>query len=118
MRARIYKRDQYDRVVATVYVWKGLLRRDVGKEMLKAGWATIYDAKSGSEFGGKEEKYRMIEAWAKSKKRGMWGGNMKLFESPREYKTRTGPNPATSKAKAGAEPAAGGVLAKIFGVRK
>lgn len=86
--------------------------------MLKAGWATVYDAKSGSEFGGKEEKYRKIEAWARNKKRGMWAGDMKMFESPRDYKTRTGANSETSKVKAAAEPAAGGVLAKIFGSKK
>ncbi len=58
IRAYVYKRDQYDRIVATVYVWKGLLRRDVGLQMLRAGLATVYEAKSGAEFGvGLEEKW-------------------------------------------------------------
>lgn len=38
--------------------------------MLKAGLATVYEAKSGAEFGvGLEEKYRKAEWWAKLKKR-------------------------------------------------
>ncbi|KAI0817921.1 SNase-domain-containing protein [Xylaria sp. FL0064] len=88
VRAKIYKRDQYDRIVATVYVRRFLFRRDVGLEMLKSGFATTYEAKSGSEFGGLEEKYKAAEAWAKERKRGMWSGKPEHFESPREYKTR------------------------------
>lgn len=89
VRAYIYKRDQYERVVATVFVRRFLIRRDVGKAMLKAGLATVYEAKIGAEFGEVEAKYREIEAEAKRKKRGMWAGKMEEFESPRDYKTRT-----------------------------
>jgi endonuclease YncB( thermonuclease family) len=75
--------------VATVYVRKGILRRDVGLQMLKAGLATVYEAKTGAEFGiGLEDKYRKAEWWAKLRKRGMWAGKAKDFESPREYKAR------------------------------
>lgn len=88
MRARIYKRDQYDRVVATVFVRRWLLRRDVGLEMLKRGLATVYEAKIGAEFGGLEEKYKAAEKKAKEKKRGIWGIEPEVFESPRDYKTR------------------------------
>ena len=88
MRAYIYKRDQYDRAVATVYVRKWLLRRDVGLQMLRMGLATVYDAKSGAEFGMLEDKYRKAERWAKLKRKGMWGGKKKDYESPRDYKTR------------------------------
>ena len=84
----MYKRDQYDRAVATVYVRKWLLSRDVGLQMLRKGLATVYEAKSGGEFGELEAKYRMAERWAKWNKRGMWGGKKKYFESPRDYKTR------------------------------
>ncbi|KAI1482772.1 SNase-domain-containing protein [Daldinia eschscholtzii] len=90
VRARIYRRDQYDRVVATVYVRRFLFRRDVGLEMLKRGLATTYEAKTGAEFGGLEEKYKAAESKAKAAKRGMWGGNPQFFESPRDYKTRMG----------------------------
>ncbi|KAH8676002.1 hypothetical protein BX600DRAFT_508188 [Xylariales sp. PMI_506] len=88
VRAKVYKRDQYDRIVATVFVRRFLLRKDVGLEMLKRGLATTYEAKSGAEFGGLEAKYKAAEARAKAKKRGIWGGDPASFESPREYKTR------------------------------
>ena len=87
VRAYVYKRDQYDRAVATVYVRKGFLRRDVGLQMLKTGIATVYEAKTGAEFGALEDKYRGMEAWAKGRKVGIWGS--KEFESPRDFKTRT-----------------------------
>ncbi|PMD51769.1 SNase-domain-containing protein [Hyaloscypha bicolor E] len=89
VRAYIYKRDQYERVVATVWVRRFLFRRDVGKEMLRAGLATVYEAKKGAEFGDFEENYRKAEAKAKRKKRGMWKGNPQDYESPRDYKIRT-----------------------------
>ncbi|KAL9633489.1 MAG: hypothetical protein Q9204_003377 [Flavoplaca sp. TL-2023a] len=89
VRVYVHKRDQYDRAVGTVYVRKWLLRRDVGLQMLKRGLATVYEAKSGAEFGGLEAKYRTAEKWAKLRRKGMWGGSMKGHESPREYKTRT-----------------------------
>ncbi|KAI0009789.1 SNase-domain-containing protein [Xylariaceae sp. FL0662B] len=88
VRAKIYKRDQYDRIVATVFVRRFLVRRDVGLEMLRKGLATTYEAKSGVEFGGLEEKYRAAESQARAKKIGIWGGKPQHFESPREYKTR------------------------------
>lgn len=62
VRAKIHKRDQYDRIVATVFVRRFLFRRDVSLEMLKRGLATTYEAKSGVEFGGLEEKYKLAEA--------------------------------------------------------
>ena len=92
MRAYIYKRDQYDRVVATVWVRRFLLRKDVGREMLKRGLATVYEANHGAEFGDFEEKYRRTEKWAKRWRKGIWAGKAKDFESPRDYKTRTSMN--------------------------
>lgn len=98
VRAYIYRRDQYDRVVAKVYVRRWLFKKDIGLEMLKAGLATVYEAKSGSEFGNSEEQYRAAEKKAKAQKVGMWakpsllqrlgGGGTKVTESPREYKAR------------------------------
>jgi endonuclease YncB( thermonuclease family) len=98
VRAYIYRRDQYDRIVAQVYVRRWLFRKDVGLEMLKAGLATIYEAKSGAEFGTSEAKYRAAEEKAKAQKVGMWakptllqklgGASTKAPESPREYKAR------------------------------
>lgn len=89
VRAYIHKRDQYERVVATVRVRRFLLfRKDVSLEMLKRGLATTYEAKTGAEFGGCEEQYKAAEAAAKSRKHGIWGTKPSLFESPREYKNR------------------------------
>ncbi|KAI9701665.1 MAG: putative endonuclease lcl3 [Bogoriella megaspora] len=110
VRAYIYRRDQYDRVVATVYVRTGLWRRrrDIGEEMLKRGLATVYEAKNEQfmEFGEKRERYQELEKRAKTGKVGMWGGRERKgmwgkvmswmgvggkevsLESPREYKTR------------------------------
>ena len=89
VRAYVYKKDQYDRAVASVYVRRGLLRRDVGLQMLRKGLATVYEAKTGAEFGHLEQKYRRAEKWAKVRRIGIWGGRKKDFESPRDYKTRT-----------------------------
>lgn len=98
VRAYIYRRDQYDRVVASVFVRHGLFKRDVGLEMLKSGLATVYEAKTGSEFGDLEQKYRDAEAKAKEGRVGMWTQPSVLgrffskpkekLESPREYKDR------------------------------
>ncbi|CAO2656864.1 Nn.00g056670.m01.CDS01 [Neocucurbitaria sp. VM-36] len=98
VRAYIYRRDQYDRVVAQVYVRKWLLKKDVGLEMLKMGLATVYEAKTGAEFGAVEEKYRAAEGNARERRIGMWtkpsliqrlgGAGTKAPESPREYKNR------------------------------
>lgn len=88
MRAYIYRRDQYNRIIATVYVRWFLIRRDVGLEMLKRGLATTYEAKHGAEFGGLKAVYEEAEAKAKKKRMGMWSGKPSTFESPRDYKTK------------------------------
>lgn len=73
-------------------------KRDVGEEMLRRGWATVYEAKFGSEFGGREGVYREMEERARKRGVGMWaksgvvgrllGRSGGVKESPREYKTR------------------------------
>lgn len=88
VRCYIHKADQYGRVVGTVYIRKGILRRDVGLQMLRAGFATVYEAKGGADFGGpdREKAYKEAEEVAKRKRKGMWAA--KDLESPREYKNR------------------------------
>ncbi|ORY08828.1 putative endonuclease LCL3 [Clohesyomyces aquaticus] len=98
VRVKIYRRDQYGRVVGQVYVRKWLLRKDIGLEMLKIGLATVYEAKTGSEYGEFEQLYRDTEEKARKAKVGMWtkptilgrlrGEEAKAVESPRDYKTR------------------------------
>ncbi|PYH50036.1 thermonuclease family protein [Aspergillus saccharolyticus JOP 1030-1] len=100
VRAYVHRQDQYQRVVATVTVRRALdfpipfRRRDVSYEMLKKGLATVYEAKTGAEFGGaeRERKYRQAEWWAKLRGLGMWKGFRRndAWESPRDYKTRMG----------------------------
>lgn len=98
--AQVYRRDQYERAVCMVHRRKwGLLRTDVGEEMIKRGWATVYEAKFGSEFGNKEEAYRAAERRARERRVGMWAepgliatllgrNGSRTTESPREYKDR------------------------------
>ncbi|KAF4967617.1 hypothetical protein FSARC_4864 [Fusarium sarcochroum] len=89
VRASVYSRDQYNRIVATVYTRRWwLFRKDVGLEMIKSGMATTYEAKQGAEFGGKKKIYERAEAKAKRKRIGMWSGKPADFESPRAYKTK------------------------------
>ncbi|KAI9662295.1 MAG: putative endonuclease lcl3 [Bathelium mastoideum] len=120
VRAHIFRQDQYGRVVAQVFVRpRGFLlprwrRRDVGEEMLRRGWATVYEAKDErySEFGGRRAEYEALERRAKERGIGMWAGGggkgaegkrglwervkgwvgMETkeveVESPREYKNR------------------------------
>ncbi|KAL6711976.1 putative endonuclease lcl3 [Coniothyrium glycines] len=98
VRVHLYRRDQYDRIVARVYVRKWLRRKDVGLEMLKLGLATVYEARTGAEFGDAEAQYRAAEEAAKEGKIGMWaqpsllqklsGSSVTPLESPREYKSR------------------------------
>ena len=99
VRVNIWRKDQYGRVVGTAYVRRGLLRRDVSLAMLQAGMATLYQAKWGSEFGGKEKIYSEAMEKARKAKAGMWKDERTVWdkilgrkevdrESPREYKTR------------------------------
>lgn len=97
VRAYPYSRDQYERVVSSVFKRKWVFfKSDVGLNMIKQGMATVYEAKFGSEFGGQEAKYRAAESKAKQKGIGMWQsgiwdrltGKAKAPETPREYKKR------------------------------
>ena len=62
----------------------------MGLQMLRQGLATVYEAKTGAEFGKVEEKYRRAEWWAKKQRKGMWAGKRGVYESPRDYKKRMG----------------------------
>lgn len=66
--------------------------------MVKQGLATTYEAKTGAEYGGLKGVYEKAEAKAKRKKKGMWAKkNRKVYESPRDYKTRmAGTDPGQS----------------------
>ena len=131
MWARIYRKDQYDRVVATVFVRKPpfFLRKDVGLEMLKIGLATTYEAKTGAEFGGPkmEQVYKNAEAAARRKGKGMWAntltgffgmGRRREIESPRQYKDRMRAAGNTMLEKKSAAPKAASAAKKATPVKK
>ncbi|EMC94984.1 hypothetical protein BAUCODRAFT_72309 [Baudoinia panamericana UAMH 10762] len=112
VRAYAWRRDQYERVVATVYCRRWVVwRLDVGEEMLRQGLATVYEAKAGAEFGGREKRYREVEGWAKRRKVGMWtepglverlvlGRRREEVETPRSYKNRVAARAKSSEAAA------------------
>ena len=87
VRVYLHRRDQYGRAVGTVYerlpwyrLWKN---ENVGVDMVRAGYATVYEAKYGAEFGGAgignkddgEAALREAEAKARSSRRGIWSGS-------------------------------------------
>lgn len=80
--------DQYQRVVSKVMVLKWTGFKDVSEEMIKAGLATVYEAKAGAEFDGKEDIYRKQQYKAQKKKLGMWSLNKNNLLTPRQYKNK------------------------------
>jgi endonuclease YncB( thermonuclease family) len=117
VRAHVYRRDQYGRIVASVKIRRWFFRKDVGLEMIKSGLATVYEAKTGSEFGNLEQVYRDAEAKARLQRKGMWSSSSGKFESPRDYKTRMAAVEA-AKATKGSAPKSttGGFFSKLFGL--
>ncbi|KZT05030.1 nuclease [Laetiporus sulphureus 93-53] len=95
---QLLRRDQYGRIVATVYLKPRILPSSLflGKplalEMLRAGWVEVYEL-SGAEYGrwGKEEFLRIQAeaqyAMSSAARRGMWKHGTD-GESPADYKRR------------------------------
>ena len=83
----LYAPDRYGRVVGQVYVRRWGIRRNVALEMIKAGYADIYE-QAGAEYGTKahEEKLRKALGWAKRLKRGMWSSKKVVL--PSEHKRK------------------------------
>ncbi|KAK9316187.1 hypothetical protein V1524DRAFT_469678 [Lipomyces starkeyi] len=88
VKIRLYSLDQYQRAVAkaTVLSWTG--QKDVSSEMLRAGWAIVYESKFQAAFGSTKETYQREEQYARDHKNGMWKYGKTLTESPAEYKRR------------------------------
>jgi len=86
---QLLHRDQYSRIVALPMLPTGIpfRYRNISIEMLKAGWATVYEQKY-AEYGPLGKKFYVdVEKKAKAAKRGMWiKGELK--ETPAEYKRR------------------------------
>ncbi|KAJ8103243.1 hypothetical protein POJ06DRAFT_176254, partial [Lipomyces tetrasporus] len=88
VRIRLYSIDQYQRAVAkaTVRSWTGPKDvwtgpKDVSSEMLRAGWAVVYESKFQAAFGSSKETYQREEQYALDHKNGMWKYGKTLIES-------------------------------------
>jgi endonuclease YncB( thermonuclease family) len=64
VRVKLLARDRYERVVCSVKIWRWGIRRDVSLEMVKAGWAEMYD-NAGAQYGGLERELRQAVETAK-----------------------------------------------------
>ncbi|KAF8312326.1 staphylococcal nuclease [Clavulina sp. PMI_390] len=89
---QLVHQDQYGRTVANVHLPPHLLPsslftgRNVGYEMVKAGWATTY-TQSGAAYGSfGKDGFLVAEAKAKASRKGMWVNGE--VETPAEYKKR------------------------------
>jgi endonuclease YncB( thermonuclease family) len=86
---QLHRRDHYQRLVCTVHDRHWLfpfVRRNVALDMLKAGWAVVYDA-AGAVYNGQEAAFREAERVARRKGVGMWRkGGEKTFVHPAEHK--------------------------------
>lgn len=80
-------KDQYGRTVGDAKVWKLTGPKNISAEMLKNGWAVVYDGKVGAEFNGKEEKFRKLEEVARKRRLGQFHSKGKV-ETPAEYKAK------------------------------
>ncbi|ANB13178.1 Lcl3p [Sugiyamaella lignohabitans] len=80
--------DQYGRTVGQASLWKWNGRRNVSKEMLRQGWAVVYEAKQGAEFNGQEAAFRKLEQASKNRKIGMFRKGTKSLVTPGEYKKK------------------------------
>ncbi|KAG8690136.1 putative endonuclease lcl3 [Ceratobasidium sp. 423] len=62
--------------------------KHLSMEMLRAGWATVYE-QGGAEYDPyTKEGFLEVEREAKAAKRGIWEKGRKLKETPAEYKRR------------------------------
>ncbi|KAK9479815.1 hypothetical protein V1514DRAFT_327445 [Lipomyces japonicus] len=109
-----YSIDQYQRCVAMASVRhhggisiSSIMRRrhDVSSEMLKAGWAVVYESNYNSAFPASRQAYDLILDQAKQAGRGMWKktGN-KPAETPGEFKRRMRDPQQVEKEKKSASP--------------
>ncbi|QRV94126.1 endonuclease LCL3 [Ceratobasidium sp. AG-Ba] len=65
-------------------------------EMLKAGWATVYEQGGAEYYPYTKEAFMKTEATAKAARKGIWVKG-KLNETPAEYKRRHAAAEASNK---------------------
>lgn len=78
-------RDQYDRIVAEVRVRKFTGLKNVSEEMLRSGWAVVYESKTGAEFNGNIRLFQSLEKESRRKRRGIFRSGLRI-QTPGEYK--------------------------------
>ncbi|KAG8678744.1 putative endonuclease lcl3, partial [Ceratobasidium sp. 395] len=90
---RPLRKDHHGRIVAACYLPPRLLPSNLFKgkhlsmEMLKAGWATVYE-QSGAEYHPyTKDAFLKAEAAVRATRKGIWTKG-KLAETPAEYKKR------------------------------
>ena len=82
---KLYGRDQYHRVLGSVYYQEGFSRKDIGEELLKSGLAVVY-RQSGGKYPNGIAYWNKVEEEARKQKRGIW--SEKTIELPSEYKKK------------------------------
>lgn len=80
-------KDQYQRLVGEARVWKWNGRRNVSKEMLRRGWATVYEGKTGAEFNGLQLVFKTLENAARRRRLGIFQDGASI-ETPAQYKRK------------------------------
>lgn len=85
---QLFSLDQYHRAVGCATIWTITGRKDVSLEMLRAGWAIVYESKMGAAFGSSKSLYTKIEQNTKRAKIGIWQDGENAPESPKLYKQK------------------------------
>lgn len=104
---QLLRRDQYGRIVSVPFLKPRILPGFLAKgkcvsiEMLRAGWAMVYE-QAGAEYGDRtKEEMLAIQHQAQKARLGMWK-NGTAGETPAEYKRRYA-SPTTTKSDVDAE---------------
>ncbi|KAK9459042.1 micrococcal nuclease [Lipomyces oligophaga] len=84
---KVFSIDQYHRAVAKATIWTWTGPKDVSAELLRAGFAIVYEGHLNTFFGSSRAAYETIEASARRRKVGMWESG-KILETPGMYKHR------------------------------
>jgi endonuclease YncB( thermonuclease family) len=80
-----HRRDQYQRVVCSVWKWHFIRWLNVSLEMIKSGWAVVYTA-AGAEYGDQLGALERAQERSKKAKRGLW--QQKYITLPGDHKKK------------------------------
>ncbi|KAK9464542.1 hypothetical protein V1512DRAFT_268187 [Lipomyces arxii] len=88
VKVTLYSLDQYQRAVGKITIWKLFGKKDVSLEMLKAGYAFLYEGTESPEASRSQQKYTDQMIKAQKNKKGLWIAGIQA-ETPAEYKRKT-----------------------------